>query len=151
MVSYLRQEPHVATFLFFFSNISLSDDTEYILTYLSQDTRDRVLKASIETVPTDISFVTQSDYILSIVPPRDALATAKRIITALFVFLSYTCALRIASIVLCSFFSVPTLFLIWYPVILARYAHTLQQRSTNTETDTHLLSRFKRHFSTQRS
>jgi hypothetical protein len=41
-----------------------------------------VQKASIEALPTDISLVTDSDYILSIVPPRDALATAKRITTA---------------------------------------------------------------------
>jgi hypothetical protein len=41
-----------------------------------------VSKASIEALPTDASLVTHSDYILSIVPPRDALATAKRITTA---------------------------------------------------------------------
>ena len=39
-------------------------------------------KASIEALPTDSSLVSTSDYILSIVPPRDALATAKRITTA---------------------------------------------------------------------
>lgn len=54
-----------------------------VLTFSSQDTQDRAQKASIEALPSDVSFVTQSDYILSIVPPRDALATAKRITTAL--------------------------------------------------------------------
>jgi len=48
----------------------------------SQDTHARVKKSSIETLPTDTSLVENSDYILSIVPPRDALATAKRITTA---------------------------------------------------------------------
>jgi 3-hydroxyisobutyrate dehydrogenase-like beta-hydroxyacid dehydrogenase len=33
-------------------------------------------------VPTDVDLVSQSDYIVSIVPPRDALATAERIISA---------------------------------------------------------------------
>jgi hypothetical protein len=41
-----------------------------------------VQKASIEALTTDISLVSASDYILSIVPPRDALATATRITTA---------------------------------------------------------------------
>jgi hypothetical protein len=41
-----------------------------------------VSRTSIEALPTDTSLVTASDYILSIVPPRDALATAKRITTA---------------------------------------------------------------------
>ena len=54
-----------------------------MLTFPSQDTHNRALKASIETLPTDVSLVTQSDYILSIVPPRDAFATAERITTAL--------------------------------------------------------------------
>jgi 3-hydroxyisobutyrate dehydrogenase-like beta-hydroxyacid dehydrogenase len=53
-----------------------------ILTLSSQDTHTRVQKASIEALPTDTSLVSASDYILSIVPPRDALATAKRITTA---------------------------------------------------------------------
>jgi 3-hydroxyisobutyrate dehydrogenase-like beta-hydroxyacid dehydrogenase len=52
------------------------------LTTASQDTHARVTKAAIEALPTDISLVSASDYILSIVPPRDALATAKRIIDA---------------------------------------------------------------------
>lgn len=53
------------------------------LTPLSADTHDRVKRASIEALPTDTSFVSASDYILSIVPPRDAIATAKRISAAL--------------------------------------------------------------------
>jgi hypothetical protein len=62
----------------------------HILTCPSQDTHDRAQRVSIETLPTDISFVTESDYILSIVPPRDALATAKRITTALFVHFPFS-------------------------------------------------------------
>ncbi|KAG0650602.1 hypothetical protein D0Z07_2578 [Hyphodiscus hymeniophilus] len=49
---------------------------------VSQDTQDRAHKAHIETLPTDVSLVTQSDYILSIVPPGEALATATRITAA---------------------------------------------------------------------
>ena len=52
------------------------------LTPSSQDTHDRVQKSSIEALPSDGSLVSVSDYILSIVPPRDAFATAKRITTA---------------------------------------------------------------------
>ncbi|RFU26725.1 hypothetical protein B7463_g9612, partial [Scytalidium lignicola] len=48
----------------------------------SEDTHARVKQSNIEALPTDISLVSESDYILSIVPPRDALATAKRITTA---------------------------------------------------------------------
>ncbi|PVH78823.1 6-phosphogluconate dehydrogenase C-terminal domain-like protein [Cadophora sp. DSE1049] len=48
----------------------------------SADTQSRVKAASIENIPTDISLVTESDYIFSIVPPRDAVATAKRITDA---------------------------------------------------------------------
>lgn len=53
------------------------------LTPPSADTRNRVKRASIEALPTDTSLVSASDYILSIVPPRDALATAKRISIAI--------------------------------------------------------------------
>ena len=53
-----------------------------MLTLQSEDTHARVRKSNIETLPTDISLVENSDYILSIVPPRDALATATRIATA---------------------------------------------------------------------
>ncbi|EED16380.1 conserved hypothetical protein [Talaromyces stipitatus ATCC 10500] len=49
----------------------------------SQDTLDRIQAASIEALPTDQDLVIQSDYILSIVPPRDSLATARRILEAL--------------------------------------------------------------------
>ncbi|KAE8441156.1 hypothetical protein EG329_005812 [Mollisiaceae sp. DMI_Dod_QoI] len=49
----------------------------------SADTHTRVQTANIEPLPSDTSLVSASDYILSIVPPRDALATAKRISTAL--------------------------------------------------------------------
>jgi 3-hydroxyisobutyrate dehydrogenase-like beta-hydroxyacid dehydrogenase len=45
----------------------------------SQDTVDRIRAASIEALPTDQDLVIRSDYILSIVPPRDALATARRV------------------------------------------------------------------------
>jgi 3-hydroxyisobutyrate dehydrogenase-like beta-hydroxyacid dehydrogenase len=55
----------------------------FLLISLSQDTHDRALKAAIEMLPSDISLITQSDYILSIVPPRDALSNAKRIVDAL--------------------------------------------------------------------
>ncbi|KAL2216664.1 6-phosphogluconate dehydrogenase [Thermoascus aurantiacus ATCC 26904] len=48
----------------------------------SEDTLARIRSASIEDLPSDQNLVIQSDYILSIVPPRDALATARRISTA---------------------------------------------------------------------
>ncbi|CZS94307.1 uncharacterized protein RAG0_04346 [Rhynchosporium agropyri] len=48
----------------------------------SADTQARVKSALIETLPNDSSLVTESDYIFSIVPPRDAVATAKRITSA---------------------------------------------------------------------
>ncbi|KAH9210662.1 6-phosphogluconate dehydrogenase [Leptodontidium sp. 2 PMI_412] len=48
----------------------------------SADTQARVKAASIESLQTDTSLVTESDYIFSIVPPRDAVATAKRITSA---------------------------------------------------------------------
>ncbi|KAB8299073.1 hypothetical protein EYC80_001196 [Monilinia laxa] len=53
----------------------------------SQDTHQRAQKSNIELLPTDAALVSQSDYILSIVPPRDALSTATRI-TATFNSLS---------------------------------------------------------------
>ncbi|PQE20811.1 6-phosphogluconate dehydrogenase protein [Rutstroemia sp. NJR-2017a BBW] len=49
----------------------------------SEDTHQRALKSSIECLPTDESLVSESDYIFSIVPPRDAFAIATRITTAL--------------------------------------------------------------------
>jgi hypothetical protein len=52
------------------------------LTLQSEDTHARARKSNIETLPTDISLVEKADYILSIVPPRDALTIATRITTA---------------------------------------------------------------------
>lgn len=49
----------------------------------SQRTHTRATEAGIDLLATDTDLVQQSDYILSIVPPRDALATAQRIATAL--------------------------------------------------------------------
>ena len=49
----------------------------------SQDTLNRIEAASIEALLTDQDLVVQSDYILSVVPPRDSLATARRIFEAL--------------------------------------------------------------------
>lgn len=48
----------------------------------SADTLERIRSASIESLETDVDLVLQSDYILSIVPPRDALTTARRIVNA---------------------------------------------------------------------
>lgn len=48
----------------------------------SADTLERIQLASIESLETDVDLVLQSDYIFSIVPPRDALATARRIVAA---------------------------------------------------------------------
>jgi hypothetical protein len=48
----------------------------------SADTLERIRSASIESLATDEDLALQSDYILSIVPPRDALATARRIADA---------------------------------------------------------------------
>jgi Domain of unknown function (DUF1932) len=48
----------------------------------SQDTLDRIQAASITALPSDQDLVVQSDYILSVVPPRDSLATARRILDA---------------------------------------------------------------------
>ena len=45
----------------------------------SESTQQRARAASIELVDVDQQLVSQSDYILSIVPPRDALSTAKKI------------------------------------------------------------------------
>ncbi|KAK5123344.1 hypothetical protein LTR85_002775 [Meristemomyces frigidus] len=48
----------------------------------SKETQDRARKNSVDLVPTDVELCNTADYILSIVPPRDALRTAQRIITA---------------------------------------------------------------------
>ena len=48
----------------------------------SEDTLARIHSASIEALPSDEDLVILSDYILSIVPPRDALATARRVARA---------------------------------------------------------------------
>ncbi|KAI0977377.1 6-phosphogluconate dehydrogenase C-terminal domain-like protein [Xylaria arbuscula] len=48
----------------------------------SQATKSRAEAHNIDTVANDVELVEQCDFILSIVPPRNALATAKRIISA---------------------------------------------------------------------
>lgn len=48
----------------------------------SQSTLDRIKKAEIITLPSDEALVVETDIILSIVPPRDAVATARRIVEA---------------------------------------------------------------------
>lgn len=45
----------------------------------SEHTLSRIHAANIETLPSDQALVAQADYILSIIPPRSALATAQRI------------------------------------------------------------------------
>ncbi|KAK6587390.1 hypothetical protein PZA11_000680 [Diplocarpon coronariae] len=52
------------------------------LTLISADTQARVEAASVETLPNHLSLVEASDYVFSIVPSHDALATAKRITSA---------------------------------------------------------------------
>lgn len=57
----------------------------HLLTFLkssSQDTLSRALAANVQLLPTDEDLVTQCDLILSVVPPRDAISTAKRILAA---------------------------------------------------------------------
>jgi 3-hydroxyisobutyrate dehydrogenase-like beta-hydroxyacid dehydrogenase len=49
----------------------------------SKATQERAQSASIQTVDSDEELVKQADYILSIVPPRDAVATAQRVIDAI--------------------------------------------------------------------
>ncbi|KAF2703914.1 6-phosphogluconate dehydrogenase C-terminal domain-like protein [Pleomassaria siparia CBS 279.74] len=49
----------------------------------SQATQERAQKAQLGLVNTDVELVARCDYILSIVPPRDAVATAARVIDAL--------------------------------------------------------------------
>ncbi|KAK0618155.1 6-phosphogluconate dehydrogenase [Bombardia bombarda] len=49
----------------------------------SQDTIDRALEAGAELLPSDVALVQQCDLILSVVPPRDAAATAQRIVDAI--------------------------------------------------------------------
>lgn len=48
----------------------------------SEVTQNRARNSTIELMPSDEEFVAQADYILSIVPPRDAVATAQRIVVA---------------------------------------------------------------------
>ncbi|KAH7078853.1 6-phosphogluconate dehydrogenase [Paraphoma chrysanthemicola] len=48
----------------------------------STATQDRARNANIECLSSDVDLVQQADYILSIVPPRDAIAMAQRIETA---------------------------------------------------------------------
>ncbi|PQE20028.1 6-phosphogluconate dehydrogenase protein [Rutstroemia sp. NJR-2017a BVV2] len=59
------------------------NQTKTYLPDFSEDTHQRALKSSIECLPTDESLVSESDYIFSIVPPRDAFTIATRITTAL--------------------------------------------------------------------
>ncbi|CAK4031627.1 hypothetical protein DOTSEDRAFT_121211 [Lecanosticta acicola] len=47
-----------------------------------QATQDRAKKNDVDLVSTDVELCNNADYILSIVPPRDAIATAQRIATA---------------------------------------------------------------------
>nr|POE77665.1 hypothetical protein CFP56_09312 [Quercus suber] len=47
-----------------------------------QTTQDRARRIAIELVQSDIDLVNESEYVLSIVPPRDALTTAQRVIVA---------------------------------------------------------------------
>lgn len=49
----------------------------------SKHTAERIAQTQIEVLSSDTALVQEADYILSIVPPRDAFATAKRITTAL--------------------------------------------------------------------
>ena len=58
------------------------ESCRHSLNLASDFTRRRTASASIQLVPLDQDLVIHSDYILSIVPPRDALATAKRIVAA---------------------------------------------------------------------
>jgi hypothetical protein len=53
-----------------------------MLTARSENTLTRIRSAAIETLPSDQELVVQADYIFSIVPPRDALATGRRIAEA---------------------------------------------------------------------
>lgn len=54
-----------------------------LIEFRSEYTQDRAAKGQIETLATDEDLVRESDYIFSIVPPRDALATAERIVKVL--------------------------------------------------------------------
>lgn len=53
-----------------------------VLILTSRDTLDRIESAQIASVATDEDLVVQADIILSIVPPRDAVANARRILGA---------------------------------------------------------------------
>jgi 3-hydroxyisobutyrate dehydrogenase-like beta-hydroxyacid dehydrogenase len=53
------------------------------MTDSSHNTQERAKNAPISLVPSDVDLVSQADYILSIVPPKDALSTAERIVSAL--------------------------------------------------------------------
>jgi len=68
-------------------SLSLSIPVPYQLiqnnTTPSQDTITRALSSGATILPTDVDLISASDIILSIVPPRDALATAQRFVSAL--------------------------------------------------------------------
>ncbi|KAK3341534.1 6-phosphogluconate dehydrogenase [Lasiosphaeria hispida] len=53
------------------------------LTGRSQDTHARAAAANVQTLPTDAALLNTTSLVLSVVPPRDALATAQRILAAL--------------------------------------------------------------------
>jgi len=53
------------------------------ITGRSEDTHTRARGGKVELLASDADLVQASDYILSIVPPRDALATARRVVAAL--------------------------------------------------------------------
>lgn len=52
------------------------------ITLISPSTHARATSAGITVLPSDVALVEKADYILSIVPPRDAVQTANRIIDA---------------------------------------------------------------------
>ena len=52
------------------------------LTLTSESTRQRARAASIELVESDKHLIQEVDYILSIVPPRDAVSTAEKMLNA---------------------------------------------------------------------
>lgn len=61
---------------------SAAEGVAWVDDQLSENTHARIRSASIECLPSDRDLVIQSDYILSIVPPRDALRTATRVAEA---------------------------------------------------------------------
>lgn len=64
------------------SSLQHADPSDRCRFPCSSATHERAQSAPIVIVPDDEALVAQSDYILSIVPPRDALATARRVVSA---------------------------------------------------------------------